>query len=200
LEIEMTTRVQIFMTALFVVIAVPVMANSEHEWAEVVDVQPISEIVQIPQDRQVCREVPVQRRVVAYRSPAPVVFGAIVGGIIGSQISRGHGHHNKHGRKHGRHNGRHGHSGHGNNRIVATVAGAAIGGAIAGGIQYHNYPPTYYTSVSRVCSTETSWRSEKSIVGWDVSWRYRGQIYHSRMDEPPGDSIKVSVNVAPVYP
>lgn len=162
--------------------------NSQYDYAKVIDVQPVIDIVQVPEDRQVCREVPVQRRVVEYRSPAPAIFGAILGGFIGNQLSRGHGH------RHG-----HGH-GYGYNRAAATFAGAAIGGVIATEVQYRKYPAKYYSDTTQVCNTETSWRSEERVVAWDVSWKYRGRIYHSRMDEPPGERIRIRINVDPVYP
>jgi uncharacterized protein YcfJ len=164
--------------------AYPVYENSQYEYAKVVDVQPVVELVQIPEDRQVCRDQPVQRRVAEYRSPAPAIFGAILGGVIGNQLSRGRGH---------------GH-GHGHHRAAATFAGAALGGVVAREVQYSKYPPRYYTQNVQVCSTETSWRSEERVVAWDVSWKYRGRVYHSRMDEPPGDRIPVRVSVDPVYP
>ena len=198
-EIEMTSYLQKISAVLLVAVVLPAWAghdnnrypepvydNAKYKYAKVVDVQPVIEIVQVPENRQVCRQQPVQRRVAEYRSPAPVVLGAIVGGVIGNQLSRGHGH----GRRHG----------HGSNRAAATFTGAAIGGMVAGGIQYNRYPPKYYTQNVQVCSTETSWRSEERVVAWDVSWKYHGQIYHSRMDEPPGDRIRVRVSVDPVYP
>lgn len=193
-EIEMTSYMQKISVVLLAAVVLPAWAghnnerypepvydNTQYKYAKVVDVQAVIEIVQIPENRQVCRQQPVQRRVAEYRSPAPVILGAIVGGVIGNQLSRGHGH------------------GHGNNRAVATFSGAAIGGMVAGGIQYNRYPPKYYTENVQVCSTETSWRSEERIVAWDVSWKYHGQIYHSRMDEPPGNRIRVRVSVDPVY-
>jgi uncharacterized protein YcfJ len=196
-EIKMISNLQKIFATLLVVIAYPSWAghnndpypepaydNNQYEYAKVIDVQPVTETVQIPQDRQVCREQSVQRRVAEYRSPGPAIFGAILGGVIGNQFSRGHGH---------------GH-GHGNNRAVATVAGAAIGSLVARDIQYSKYPPKYYTGNVQICSTETSWRSEEQVIAWDVSWEYRGRIYHSRMDEPPGDRIRVRISVVPVNP
>lgn len=198
-EIEMTSYLQKISAVLLIAVVLPAWAghdnnrypepvydNAKYKYAKVVDVQPVIEIVQVPENRQVCRQQPVQRRVAEYRSPAPVVLGAIVGGVIGNQLSRGHGHRRGHG--------------HGNNRAAATFAGAAIGGMVAGGIQYNRYPPKYYTQNVQVCSTETSWRSEERVVAWDVSWKFHGQIYHSRMDEPPGDRVRVRVSVDPVYP
>jgi len=210
-EIEMTKYMQTTAAALLLVTAFPVWSghndnrnpgytydNSQYDYAKVIDVQPVIEIVRVPEDRQVCREVPVQRRVTEYRSPGPAIFGAILGGIIGNQLSRGHGH--GHGYKYGRGHGyRHGY-GHSYNRTAATIAGATIGGVIATGVQYRKYPAKYYSDITQVCNTETSWRSEERVVAWDVSWKYRGQIYHSRMDEPPGERIRIRVSVDPVYP
>jgi uncharacterized protein YcfJ len=194
----MTTYLNKIAATLLVVIAFPAWAghsndrypeavydNTRYDYAKVMDVQPVIEIVQIPEDRQVCREQAVQRRVAEYRSPAPAIFGAILGGVIGNKLSKGHGH-------------GHGH-GHGSNRGLATVAGAAIGSAVATEIQYSKYPPKYYTENVQLCSTETSWRSEERVIAWDVSWKYRGRIYQTRMDEPPGDRIRVRVSVGPVY-
>lgn len=164
---------------------VPTIDTPQYDFAKVVDVQPVIEVVQVPQEQQVCRQQAVQRRVAEHRSPAPAIFGAIIGGVIGNQLSRGH--------RRG-----HGH-GHGNNRAVGTVAGAAIGSAFASEVQYSQYPRKYYTENAQLCRMETTWRSEERVVAWDVSWKYRGQVFHSRMDEPPGDRIRVKVSVVPAY-
>lgn len=193
-ENEMTSTLQNFVASLLVVCAFPALADHkndrypkhQYDFAKVVDVRPIIEIVQVPEEQRVCHVQPVQRRVAENRSPGPAIFGAILGGVIGNQLSRGHG--NRH------------HHRHDNNRAAATLAGAAIGGAVASEIQYSKYPVRYYTENVQVCNFETSWRSEERVVAWDVSWKYRGRIYHSRMDEPPGDRIRVRVNVNPVYP
>jgi len=150
-------------------------SNANYDYAKVVDVQPVTELVQIPQDQQVCRQEQVRRRVPEYRSPAPAILGSILGGVIGHQFGGGHG------------------------KTAATIAGAAIGGAVANDAQYRRYPPRYYTARAQRCRTETNWRSEERVIAWDVSWKYRGKIYHSTMDEPPGDRIRVRVSVDPVY-
>ena len=174
--------------------------GGRYDYAKVIDVQPVTEIVQVPEKHQVCRQVQVQRRVAEYRSPAPVIFGAVVGGIVGNQISRGHGHHNRHRYGHGKHHGYRHRSKHGHNRTAATVAGAAIGGVIASEVLYRKYPPKYYSTPTQVCDIQTTWNNEERVIAWDVSWKYRGQVYHSRMDKPPGDRIRVRVDVDPVYP
>lgn len=149
--------------------------NGNYEYAKVVNVQPITELVQIPQDQQVCQRELVRRRVPEYRSPAPAIFGSILGGVIGHQFGGGHG------------------------KTAATIAGAAIGGAVANNAQNRRYPPRYYTAREQRCRTETSWISEERVIAWDVSWKYRGKIYHSTMNEPPGDRIRVRVSVEPAY-
>jgi len=149
--------------------------NANYDYAKVVDVQPVTELVQIPQDQQVCQRELVRRRVPEHRSPAPAIFGSILGGVIGHQFGGGHG------------------------KTVATIAGAAIGGAVANNAQYRRYPPKYYTVREQRCRTETNWTSEERVMAWDVSWKYRGKIYHSTMDERPGHRIRVRVSVDPVY-
>ncbi len=154
----------------------PAYANSQYDYAKVLRVQPVTEIVQIPEEQQVCREEPVQYHVAQYRSPVPVIFGSIIGGVIGAQFGGGSG------------------------KTLATIAGATIGGAVARDAQYRNHPPQHYTTLEQRCYLETNWRSEKRVVAWDVDWVYQGKTYHTRMNEHPGDRIRVRVNVNPVYP
>ncbi len=167
--------------------------RARYDYARVLDVQPVTETVQIPEDRQVCRNEAVQRRVAENRSPGPAIFGAIIGGVIGNQLSRGHGH-DYHGGYRGYYRYGHRHSGR---RAAGTLAGAAIGGMIGSSVQYSEAPARYYNETVRVCGAETSYHNEERVVAWDVTWKYRGEVYHSRMDEPPGERIKVRVSVIP---
>jgi uncharacterized protein YcfJ len=184
----MITNLQKTVAALLVAIVFPAWAGhnngryvepgydyAQYDYARVINARPVYEFVQVPRDRRVCGERPVRHRVAEHRSQAPAIFGAVLGGVIGNQLSRNHGH------------------GHGGNRAVATVAGAAIGGAIASEIQYSKYPARYYTENARVCATKTSWHNEERVVAWDVSWKYHGRVYHSRMAERPGKRIRVRV-------
>jgi uncharacterized protein YcfJ len=157
--------------------------GASYDYAKVISVRPVVETVRVPVDSQVCADRPVRRRVAEYRSPGPVVFGAILGGVIGNQLSRHSGH------------GRH----HHHDRGLATAAGAAIGGVVAREVQYRKYPPRYYTEIAEVCETQTAWHREERVVAWDVKWKYRGKVHRTRMDEHPGKRIRVRVNIAPVY-
>jgi uncharacterized protein YcfJ len=186
-EIDMTSHLQKVVAILLIACVLPAWAGHKHRdpaprygYAKVVDLQPVYESVLVPEDHRVCHDQVVQQRVAEYRSPAPAIFGAIVGGVIGNQLSRGHGDRRHHRHKH--------------NRTAATFAGAVIGGAVASEIQYSKYPAKYYTENVQVCNTQTTWHNQEQVVAWDVSWKFRGRIYHSRMDEPPGDRIRVRVN------
>lgn len=154
----------------------PANDHVQYDYAKVVRVQPVTEIVEIPEERQVCREEAVQRQVAGHHSAGATIFGSILGGVIGSRFGGGSG------------------------KTVATIAGAAIGGAIARDAHDRNHPAQHYTTVEEHCYMETTWYNEERVVAWNVDWRYQGKTYHSRMNEHPGDRIRVRVNVDPVYP
>jgi uncharacterized protein YcfJ len=190
MEMDMNNMMQKTLAALFTLLTLPAWAghnshrdydNERYDYAKVVDAQPIFEVVRVPEQRQVCEDTVVRRRVAEHRSPAPAIFGAILGGVIGNQLSRNHGH------------------GHHHDRAAATIAGASLGGVLGSEIQYSKYPALYYTETAPVCRVHTSWRSEQRIVAWDVTWKYHGQTYHSRMTERPGERIPVRISVESAY-
>ena len=182
----MSTRLQKIVVASFMVLALPAWAGHDshrygdgrYVYAKVVNAKPVFEIVQVPESYQVCEDRLVRRRVAEYRSPGPAIFGAILGGVIGNQLARGQ------------------HHGHYSDRAMATMAGATIGSMVGSEIQYAKYPARYYTERVPVCRTQTDWRSEKRIVAWDVAWKYRGRVHHSRVVERPGKRVRVRIGPA----
>jgi uncharacterized protein YcfJ len=38
---------------------------------------------------------------------------------------------------------------------------------------------------------------QRQIMGYDVQYRYRGEVYESRLGYDPGERLRVLVNVAP---
>jgi uncharacterized protein YcfJ len=173
--------------------------GTEYDWARVVSVEPIFERWEQPVVRDVCwneRVYDAPRYVSGprggYYGPgggdgsAGTVLGALIGGALGNQVGRGDG------------------------RRAATIAGAVIGGAIGNNLdrgrswdgrdRYGYYPQVSYgpPTVQRVCDQRVEYRSERRVVGYDVTYVYNGRTYRTETREHPGDRIRVAVNVAPV--
>jgi len=156
----------------------PVYAKHEnggqYQYADVVDVTPIVESVEIPVDERVCWNEKVYHDHPRRVSGTPSILGSIIGGLIGNQFGGGHG------------------------NDLATVAGVILGGSVARDIQYQNQRERSYVGTERRCETERSWRSEERVVAYEVSYEYNGEIYYTRMAKAPGERIKVRVSVSPV--
>ena len=141
--------------------------NSKVAWADVLRVDPVYDRVHGP-SRQVCEDVPVERH--SDNRAAGTVLGAIVGGVLGSTVGRGDG------------------------RRAATVAGAVAGGAIGNGVARSN--DGYYNDVEPRCRMVEG-TVENRVVAYDVQYRYRGDVFMSRLDYDPGDRLRVRVNIQP---
>jgi uncharacterized protein YcfJ len=99
------------------------------------------------------------------------VIGAIVGGVLGNTVGKGDG------------------------RKAATVAGAVVGGAV--GHNVASQDDRYASGPERRCHMVQDAAEERRIVGYDVQYRYRGDVYMSRLDYDPGERVRVRVSVAP---
>jgi uncharacterized protein YcfJ len=143
-------------------------------WAKVIDARPVFKTVRHPVDQQVCWDEQVLRREPRARSAAPIILGSIIGGVIGNQFGGGSG------------------------KVAMTAAGAALGGSIAADASYRRNPDGYYAVTESRCAIETDWRTEQRVVAWDVTYKYRGEIYQTRMRDEPGDRIRVRVQVDPL--
>lgn len=146
--------------------------NAKVAWADVLRVDPIYENVQTSNPRQVCDDVPVERRVDSGNKAAGTVLGAIVGGVLGSTVGKGDG------------------------RRAATVAGAVVGGAVGNSVAQGD--DSYYEGVERRCRMIQDVAQERHLVAYDVQYRYRGDVYMSRLDFDPGDRLRVRVSIEPV--
>jgi uncharacterized protein YcfJ len=154
--------------------AMSVHAGHGQEWARVVDAQPVYETVRYPVEQQVCWDEQVWRREPAARSVTPVIVGSIIGGVIGNQF------------------------GGGNGKVALTAAGAVLGGSIAADVSQRRNPDGYYAVTEKRCTVETDWQTEQRIVAWDVTYKYRGDLYQTRLRDRPGDRIRVRVQVDPL--
>lgn len=171
--------------------------------ATVIRVDPVFREVAIREPRQECwieeqrhiiREQPA-RRLPSSRQQhqgghgGDVLVGGIIGGVIGNQL------------------GRHGNS---SARTGATVAGAIIGSALASNRSQaaarhrrepvQSYTPPRETVTTRPverCETRTQVRYEERIEGYDVTYRYQGETFTTRMNRDPGRRLDVQVTVQP---
>ena len=44
------------------------------------------------------------------------------------------------------------------------------------------------------CRTTTNWRDTDRVLGYEVTYRYGGREYTTRMDHDPGERMRVRVN------
>lgn len=47
------------------------------------------------------------------------------------------------------------------------------------------------------CGADPGSHEERRIAGYDVEYRYKGQVYMSRMEYDPGDKLRIRISVAP---
>jgi uncharacterized protein YcfJ len=145
--------------------------NVRFAWADVLRVDPVYDVVQTSEPREDCTDVPVERRADNGNNAAGTVIGAIVGGALGNTVGKGDG------------------------RKAATVAGAVVGGAVGHGVASQD--DRYYDGTERHCRMVQEAAQERRIVGYDVQYRYRGDVYMSRLDYDPGERMRVRVSVEP---
>jgi len=156
---------------------VPAYARHDREWtwARVVRAEPLYREVRVSAPREVCREEPVVERTVrgGHPDPGAVLFGAMIGGVIGHQFGGGHG------------------------RDAATAAGALIGAHQGAAHSAYGRRVTERTVYETTCHTVREARYERIVDGYDVTYRYRGRLYHTHSTHDPGNRIRIRVDVEP---
>jgi len=150
--------------------------SSSTDFAQVVSSRPIIRQVAVSQPRQQCWDEQV-----TYREPAPVagnnaagaILGGIIGGVAGHQIGGGSG------------------------RAVATGIGAVVGAGLGSHAGEYRRPAAMRTGYETRCQTIDDRRFEDRFEGYDVTYRYNGNVYHTTMPYDPGNRIAVNVDVRP---
>lgn len=139
-----------------------------YAWARVTSVRPIVERDVRP--RRECWNEPAGRYTTSddHRT-AGTVIGAVVGGVLGHTVGKGDG------------------------RKAATVAGAVIGGAVGNHIGRGDGQVVEHQTYQRRCRTERVY-GPRRVVGYDVTYRYRGRLHRTRMDHDPGRHMRVHVD------
>ncbi|XKE46673.1 glycine zipper 2TM domain-containing protein [Halomonas organivorans] len=143
-----------------------IQESRQPQYADITGVEPLTRTVETP--REVCEDVVVQRQAPT-RDPHRVVgtaAGAIVGGLLGNQVGGGSG------------------------RKIATLAGAVGGGFAGREVQDRIEAGQTVSTTERRCHTVTD--SHQETVGYEVSWRYDGQVHTTRLDErPQGERVQM---------
>ncbi len=122
---------------------------------------------QVPVPQTMCTDE--QQLVQTPTSGAGALLGALIGGAVGNSMGAGMG------------------------RAAATGIGVVAGAAIGNNVETNGRP---VSSVPvRRCQTGT--RYESRVVGYDVTYEYRGEHYTTRLNRDPGRRIALDVNVAP---
>lgn len=170
--------------------------RSTYDYAKVVDVAPIIETHKVNNPIEQCwdEKVPSRSRQHSryddrdrtHSSRSGELLGAIIGGAIGNQFGKGRG------------------------KKVATAAGAVLGASVAHDVKHANRDKKRYGryndrhsgydryEVVQRCELRDNYTVEEQIVGYNVAYKYRGNVFHTEMDRDPGNKIKVRVTVDPV--
>lgn len=145
----------------------PAGEHVSYAYAQVLHVAPAYQDVRVPRQVERCEHYERVERSPP-RGAGGTVLGAIIGGAIGNQIGSGSG------------------------RRAATVAGAIAGGAIG-----HEAGRENRTVDQQHCFVDEEFVIESQQVGYDVEYRYRGEVFMSRLDRHPGDRLRIRVAVSP---
>lgn len=158
-----------------------VQAQATYEEARVLSSTPIYHVVETTEPERQCWEEEVVREARSAppsRSATPGILGAVIGGAVGNAVGN---------RK--------------RNQQVGTVVGAILGGSIARDIVRNgerSQTVEYIDTVER-CRTVHATYQEEKLVGYDVRYSYNGFENTVRMPQDPGATIRVRVNVEPVF-
>lgn len=147
-------------------------------WADVLRVDPVYDDVAQTVPHEECYEEqviepPAQDQ---GKRTGATLLGAIIGGIIGNRFGKGDG------------------------RKAATAAGAVAGGVVGNNLAADQAAdsgnaPKYTTQ--RRCRQTDAASGARRVVAYDVEYRYRGEVYSSRLNADPGDRMRVRVSVSP---
>ena len=146
-------------------------ADTEHvnyAYAQVLNVAPVYRDVRVSRPVEQCDEYERVERVRPHGAGG-AVLGAIIGGALGNQIGSGSG------------------------RRAATVAGTVVGGAVG-----HEAGTETRMGTEVRCHVVDEYTLEPQVVGYDVEYRYRGEVFVSRLNHDPGERLRIRVAVSPV--
>jgi uncharacterized protein YcfJ len=146
--------------------------SAHYGWADVLRVDPVYGVTRTEVPQQTCyNQTVVQQN--PGNTTGGTILGAVVGGVLGNTIGRGGG------------------------RVAATAVGAVAGGAVGGQIAANSGSQTAQTVTNCQPTGGTVVSEQRRIMGYDVEYRYRGEVYVSRLSYDPGERLRVRVSVTP---
>ena len=142
------------------------------QYARVTEVTPVYQRIAYTVPEEQCWQEEVA--VGGHRSATGPILGAIIGGALGNEL--GH-------RK--------------SNKRVGVAVGAALGASLGNDIARNRSTGGHYELRERCAvSHREAWRDE--VVGYDVRYRFQGEIYETRLPYNPGKEIEIEVNHRPL--
>lgn len=145
---------------------------SEYVYARVVDVEPIVRYVTVERPREQCWQETAYEANRPLRVAGTTLAGAVVGGAVGRQFGGGRG------------------------RDALTLIGSIAGAAVANerAVRRNGYVAV---PVER-CEIVSERFTEERVLGYNVTYQYRGQRHTMRTSTPPGERVRLRVDVVPV--
>ncbi|MFC6670355.1 glycine zipper 2TM domain-containing protein [Marinobacterium aestuariivivens] len=145
-----------------------------YDYARVIDVDPIVRRQRVRVEREVCwdERVRVDGAHPGDRAGA-AVMGAVIGGVVGHEFGE-------------------------RDPRAGTLVGAAVGAALGHELAAQRHHRSRYVTERR-CAVEPDFEYHEAVTGYQVRYRYRGRIYHTRTERHPGKRIRVRVDVSPVH-
>ena len=149
---------------------------TEYVYARVVDVDPMVRYVTVNRPHEECWNDVERQRTGSFGAAGQTAAGGVIGAAIGRQFGGGSG------------------------KDALTLLGAAAGAAIAHKRAIDNGAGTYETRdvAVRRCEVVNERVTEERIDGYLVTYAYQGRNYTMQTATPPGDRVRLAVNVHPV--
>lgn len=146
--------------------------NSFYAYGEVIETRPIIRHTTAWTPRTECqliRSRPFSYKVRNKKAVFPTLFGGLLGGVIGHQFGGGRG------------------------KTALTIAGAFAGASIANNTGRHHH---FEEEIER-CRVVHDVRNVEKIEGYRVTYLYQGKRFTRTMDQHPGSTVRIRVQVEP---
>lgn len=168
----MKTRTASFLALVSFALMAQAQAQSGLTQGRVLDAKPVYKEVRVPTEKEVCWDERVSRH--HHRSRTPTLLGGLIGGVVGHQFGDGRG------------------------QDAMTVAGALIGASVGRDIEKDRRHRRHGSRTVKHCRIEQTYYRDERLIGYDVSYEYQGQVYHTQTEQDPGEYIDLRVSVEPV--